>query len=189
MRTTVIIAAVVVTIGFGSEHGARAGSARPRVRRVKAAIARHIPAPVKATLTSGLVRLQRARRARAGRRDLRRGQALADVKRHGTTKLRTMGDLRYSPAVHGVASTLVMLGLGFQGAMAAIGGGVVYLSSRSAKKTSDGWLALENRSIDVLERDGPAAVKQRFSRQGAKNPDASLERLQQNRHLRNGSYR
>jgi len=72
--------------------------------------------------------------------------------------------------------------------MSLIAGGLAYFSSRSAKKTSDGWLKLENSSIDVLERDGPGAVKHRFSDQGARHPDKNLAKLQRNRQLRNQHY-
>lgn len=186
MRTVVIVFAVAIS-GLGT---ANASDAAPRRgQRARAAVARHTPRLVKKTLDRGLARLRRARQASDQKAAVRHGRALADVKLTGKARLRSPRDLVWHPAVHGVASYVVMIGLGFEGAMAAIAGVVVFASSRSARKTSDGWLALENRSIDVLERDGVDAARARLRDQGARDPDRAVKRLQRNRQLRNASYR
>lgn len=183
MRTTVIAAAVAVSLLSVDGHAAPAR----RPQKIKAAIARR-SAPLKATFKKGALNLQRLRARGAQRRDRHRGQALADVQRHGRTRIRSLGDLLYSPALHGAIAFTGMLSIGVRGGMALIAGGLVYASSRSARKTSDGWLKLENRSIQVLERDGPEAAARRLRDQGARDPQAGVKNLQKNRHLRNGSY-
>jgi hypothetical protein len=187
MRTTVIAVLVAVSLGV-VDHGDASAGARQKARRVKTTIARHTPRPVKSTIAAGRARLQRTRQASARRRDVRRGKALAEVQRYGHTRIRSLGDLLYSPALHGAVAFAGMLSVGMKGTMALIAGGLVYASSRAAKKTSDGWLALENKSISVLEREGPAAAADRLRHQGAREPEAGVKNLQKNRHLRNGSY-
>jgi hypothetical protein len=186
MRTAVIIIALAVATA-GTATASTAGPRRGQ--RFRAVVARHTPRPVKKLVNRGMARLQRARQASAQKAAVRHGRALADVQQTGRTRVRSPRDLLWHPAVHGVASFVVMVGLGFQGTMAAIAGVVVFASSRSAQKTSDGWLALENRSIDVLERDGVDAARDRLRHQGAKDPDAAVGKLQRNRQLRNASYR
>jgi hypothetical protein len=183
MRRSVIAASIVVSLLIVDSTA----PAAPRGPKVKAAIARRT-APVKAAFRTGVSNLQRLRATRAQRRDRHRGQALADVQRHGRTRIRSVGDLLYSPALHGAVAFAGMLSIGMKGGMALLAGGLVYASSRSAKKTSDGWLRLENRSMDVLEREGPQAAADRFRHMGARDPAASVKRLQKNRHLRNASY-
>ena len=117
-----------------------------------------------------------------------RGRALADVHKTGRTRTRTLGDVAFHPVLHGAVALGGMLLLGVTPQMSLIAGALVYFSSRSAKKTSDGWLKLENSSIDVLERDGPDVAKRRFSNQGAREPAKNLAKLQRNRHLRNQHY-
>jgi hypothetical protein len=183
MRTTVITAAVAMSLVSAGTAGAA-----PTRQKIKAAVARRT-APIKAAFKKNVAgNFQRLRQTRAVRRDRRRGQALADVQRHGHRKVRSLGDVMWSPALHGALVFGGMLSMGMKGGMALLAGGLVYASSRSAKKTSDGWLTLENRSIDVLEREGPDAAARRFRHQGARDPQASVKRLQQNRHLRNASY-
>lgn len=183
MRTTVIAAAVALTLLSLDT----AAPAAPRGQKVKTAIARRI-APVKAGFKKGTVNFRRLRASRAQRRDRRRGQALADVQRHGQTRIRSMGDLLWSPTLHGAVVFAGMLSMGMKGGMALLAGGLVYASSRASKKTSDGWLRLENSSIDVLERSGPDAARSRFAHQGSREPGAAVKKLQNNRHLRNSSY-
>ena len=184
MRTVVIIITLAVaTATLGTAHASQRG------QRVRAVVARHTPRPVKKLVNRGMARLQRARQASDQKAAVRHGRALADVKLTGKTRVRSPRDFVWHPAVHGVASYFVMVGLGFQGTMAAIAGVVVFASSRSAKKTADGWLALENRSIDVLERDGVDAARTRLRDQGARDPDRAVKTLQRNRQLRNASYR
>ncbi|HEY8142030.1 MAG TPA: hypothetical protein VIG06_05140 [Kofleriaceae bacterium] len=188
MRTFVIIITLAVaTATLGTAYASTAGPRRGQ--RFRAVVARHTPRPVKKLVNRGMARLQRARQASDQKAAVRHGRALADVKQTGKTRVRSPRDLLWHPAVHGVASFVVMVGLGFEGTMAAIAGVVVFASSRSAQKTSDGWLALENRSIDVLEQGGVDAARGRLRNQGAKNPDAAVRRLQRNRQLRNASYR
>ena len=183
MRTTVITAAVAMSLVSAGPAGAA-----PTRQKIKAAVARRT-AQIKAAFKKNVAgNFQRLRASRAQGGDRRRGQALADVQRHGHTKIRSVGDLLWSPALHGALVFGGMLSMGVKGGMALLAGGLVYASSRSAKKTSDGWLHLENRTIDVLEREGPQAAADRLSYQGASDPQASVKRLQQNRHLRNGSY-
>lgn len=188
MRTTVIAAAIVSTLVVQTGRADAAAGRQKKTTRVKAAIARRTPPAVKRTLKSGLARLGRTRQTHAERRALRRGQALADVQRHGRTKIRSVGDLLWSPALHGAVVFVGMLSTGMKPTMAAIGGGIVWASSRSAKKTSDGWLKLENRSISVLETEGPEAAADRLRRQGSRQPREAVKTLQNNRHVRNGSY-
>lgn len=189
MRTTVIAAVAIVSTFAVHAGAADAASGRQkRAGRVRSAIARHTPPAVKRTVDKGFARLARARHARAERRERNRGRALADVHLHGRTRIRTVGDLLWSPALHGVVVFAGMLAMSSKPTMALLAGGLVYASSRSAKKTSDGWLRLENRSIDVLEREGPEKAADRFSDMGSRDPAASVKTLQKNRHLRNGSY-
>ncbi len=183
MRTTVIAAAVAVSLLSLDT----AAPAAPRGQKLKAAIGRRT-APVKAAFKNRVVDFHRLRASRAQRRDSRRGQALADVQRHGRTRIRSARDLMWSPALHGAVIFAGMLSIGMKGGMALLAGGLVYASSRSAKKTSDGWLRLENHSIDVLERSGPEAAADRFADQGSRYPAAAVKTLQKNRHVRNGSY-
>lgn len=197
-RNALAVVVVVSLVSLGGLLPAREAGAARGGRKVASTIReklnrRSMDAPRANPGASKLVAAAKTRFKRSGvigadRRAHQRGRALADVHKTGRTRVRTAGDVLFHPALQGAVAFGGMLLIGVQPQMALIAGVIVYASSRSIKKTSDGWLRLENRSIDILEQEGPDAVKRRFSRQGARKPDRNLGTLQQNRHLRNQHY-
>lgn len=186
LSLAIVIAVTSLQAREASAGGAQRGKAIDRVKAAVAARAKRIPGGH--LLAGRQATGQKIATTRVQKRDLRRGQALADVHRTGATRVRSLGDVLWHPMTHGLIAFAGLMAVQSEPTMALIGAGIVYFSSRSAKKTSDGWLKLENRSIDVLESEGPDAVERRFANQGAKRPAENLDRLRKNRHLRNGSF-
>jgi Ni/Co efflux regulator RcnB len=191
MRTAIILVLAASLAGVATREASAGGAARGKpLARLKAAVAaraQHIPG---GHLLAGRKAShgQKLTTTRAQKRDLQRGQALADVHRTGRTRVRSWRDVAWHPVTHAAIAAGLMVAVGMEPGMTLIAAALTYFSSRSAKKTSDGWLKLENRSIDVLERDGPDVAKRRFAAQGARRPEENLDKLRRNRHLRNGSF-
>ncbi|HUS67238.1 MAG TPA: hypothetical protein VMZ28_22025 [Kofleriaceae bacterium] len=186
MAITMVLAVALVGLVTPREAGAGRGGGGKKLSQLRAKVARRVAGSPK--LAAAKMRLKSMGATRAERVAHQRGRALADVHKTGRTRVRTVGDFLFHPALHGVVAFGGMLLLGMNPQMSLIAGGIVYFSGRSAKKTGDGWLKLENSSIDVLERDGPDVAKQRFSNQGAREPARNLAKLQRNRQLRNQHY-